>query len=437
MKNIDKCNPCSKSDTNFHELPNVLTSVVDSIIVPYPPISALDVDASTLKFTVPGNTDTHIDLSEIYLYLKGSITDLAGADLAANAEVAPVNNFFYSLWSNVEISINGKQVTQPNSLMPYVAYFQNLLNYGQEAKNGHLQSILWYEDTAGYMNDKAVANKGYTARKTIVSNSKDFEMYGKVISDVTNQNKLLINGCEVSFVFHRARNTFCIMNLTTPFAEHKYVIKEATLFVRREKPSPSDMLKYMSDLERGPALYPLLKTDIRLYTISPNITSKEINGICTGAIPNTLICALTENEGLTGSMKLNPFNFAHHDVSSLTVVIGGRTYPTKLFNLDFTNNLYMRAYVQLFNGLGIKYGDSGIGINYDAFAKGYAIYIFDLSISQACNCSEYIEPVRESDLSIQIIFRTQPNKALSLIVYTETDAMMEINKDRQVYLDYS
>ena len=219
--------------------------------------------------------------------------------------------------------------------------------------------------------------------------------------------------------------------------DHKFVITECALYVRRVKPSPETLLTDASELESNPALYPLSKSDIKLYTIPANVMSKEINGVTTGGLPTRVTIGLVLNEGLTGSLKHNPYAFMHYNVRSISLTAGGRQYPSKLMNLDYGNKIYMRAYAMLYEGLSTYYGDSGIGIPFEDFPNGYCLYVFDMTVSQSSNCADIIENVRETDLNIQIIFDQAPSSALSCVVYTETPALMEINKDRNVYVDYT
>jgi ribonucleoside-diphosphate reductase beta chain len=175
-----------------------------------------------------------------------------------------------------------------------------------------------------------------------------------------------------------------------------------------------------------------------LHTIPKEISFKEITAVTSGRVPNRMIIGLTENAGLVGDYKINPWNFENANVRSISLTIGGRQYPSKPFSLDYPNNLYMRAYMQMYEGLGIMFGDAGVDITYEDFKNGYCLYVFDLTSSETANCGpSVIEPSREADVNIQFTFSTPTSKAYSCVVYTETPALMEINKDRNVYMEYT
>src|SRR5579862_4959079 len=274
MKHLEKCDPCSKSEMDFHSMPKLVTSVSDSMIVAYPPVSALDVDTNVIKFNLSGSSDTYFDIGTTYLYIRGQLKTGTGANEIATSKACPVNLFSYALFSSSEMSINGKQVTQPNAHHPYIPYFQFLFNYGAETKTTQFRSILWSKDSAGLFDSDdthasdTMRNKGWITRYNIAKESKVFEMYAPVINDVCNQSKLIINGCDISFIFHRSRPQFCIMDTAAVPSEHKFVILDCQLYTRLVKPSATTLLDDENALKVSPCLYPLIKTDIRLHTIA-------------------------------------------------------------------------------------------------------------------------------------------------------------------------
>ena len=77
--------------------------------------------------------DDYLDIANTYL----SIT-AAGADIDSAAAVVPVNNWLHSLFSQVDVYLNGTLVTPLSNTYAYRAYIKKLLNYGIEAKKSQL-----------------------------------------------------------------------------------------------------------------------------------------------------------------------------------------------------------------------------------------------------------------------------------------------------------
>ncbi len=67
-------------------------------------------------------------------------------------KIVPINNLTHSLFKRVDLSIgtgfNKKLVEIGSSHYAYKAYLLNLHNYGSEAKEGWLQSGMFYNDDA-------------------------------------------------------------------------------------------------------------------------------------------------------------------------------------------------------------------------------------------------------------------------------------------------
>ena len=119
------------------------------------------------------------------LYVKTKITANDGTNLAADAAVGPANLFLHSLFSQVDISLNGTLVTPSTNTYPYRAMFETLLSYGEDSKKSQLTSALFYKDAAGRMDtvtfaDAAAVNEGLAKRRTLARQSREFDMMGRL-----------------------------------------------------------------------------------------------------------------------------------------------------------------------------------------------------------------------------------------------------------------
>jgi len=69
------------------------------------------------------------------LYVQAKITKQDDGILDDDARVGPVNLFLHSLFSQVDISLNGTQVTASTNKYPYRAMLETLLRYCDDAKS--------------------------------------------------------------------------------------------------------------------------------------------------------------------------------------------------------------------------------------------------------------------------------------------------------------
>jgi hypothetical protein len=109
--------------------------------VEYQPLASIDSD-SPIEFYVSSKGDEYIDYITLY-YVKVKIrknnADGTFKDLEENEKVGPINNWLHSLYSQIDLSLNGEQVTSSTGDYHYKAYLQTLLTYGEDAKKVSLR----------------------------------------------------------------------------------------------------------------------------------------------------------------------------------------------------------------------------------------------------------------------------------------------------------
>ncbi|CAC5423992.1 unnamed protein product [Mytilus coruscus] len=84
----------------------------------------------------------YVDLKRSKLYVKAKLVKGDGSSLTENEYVGPINLFLQSMFSQVEVTMQGKLVSSTTNHYPYKAMIQTLLSYGSESKppNSHLSS---------------------------------------------------------------------------------------------------------------------------------------------------------------------------------------------------------------------------------------------------------------------------------------------------------
>src|SRR5579871_3449204 len=95
------------------------------------PVTGLQ-DENPIEFNIQGLPNTYTDLNDTKLELKlkiikGADTDLADGDLAG-----VVNNFFHSLFKNIEVKIGNSTITDSNPFYPYISYLKKIIGCSGE-----------------------------------------------------------------------------------------------------------------------------------------------------------------------------------------------------------------------------------------------------------------------------------------------------------------
>ena len=145
---------CEKSEVDLFSVPPTQLSLEKGRWIDYRPLSSVQNDDSAITFTVSG-TDKYLDLSKTILVVEGTIRTGTDSDLSGGGQssVAPVNNFLHSLFKQVDVYLNGKQVTLAMGTYAYRSYIETLLNYDELAKKSQLSSALYFKDTPGEMDN--------------------------------------------------------------------------------------------------------------------------------------------------------------------------------------------------------------------------------------------------------------------------------------------
>ena len=194
------------SELDLFAVPPTQTSIEDGRWVEHQPVTSLD-SGGPIEFGIPGTGDAYLDLANTYLLIRAKVVRGVGTDLAADAPVAPVNNWLHSLFSQVDVYINDTLVTPSSNTYPFRAYVNTVLSHGDEAKNTQLTSELWYKDTAGHMYATTVdgGNTGLVERRRYTAENRIVEMMGRLHVDLFLQDRFLLNGVSVNIQAYVAK----------------------------------------------------------------------------------------------------------------------------------------------------------------------------------------------------------------------------------------
>ena len=123
--------------------------------------------------------------------------------------------FLHSFFSQVDILLNSTLIAASTNTYPYKALLETLLSYRVDAKKTQLTSALFYQDKPGRMDsvDFAVdaVNEGLAKRRTLVLESRTFDMMGRLHAAMFFQDRYLLNEVGVKIKLVRSKDLFCLM----------------------------------------------------------------------------------------------------------------------------------------------------------------------------------------------------------------------------------
>ena len=422
------------SQLDLFSVPPSQTSLEEGSFTEYHPVSVLT-STGPIEFTISAENSNYIDLANSFLYVRANVTTAAGADLAKNVEIAPECNFLHTLWTQVDVYLNGSLVTQSNNNYPYRAYIENLLSFGQDAKNSQLSALLWHRNTSEHFDTRGATNLGYTKRKALAAESKKMDMMGKLHLDLFFQNRYLLNGVEVRLQLIRSNDLFCLHGNANQ-ADNKVSLKEVTLFVRKVKPNPAVQLAHVKALQHGTAKYPLRRVEVKSFTVPTGNRSITKENLFLGQLPTRMVVGVVDNDAYNGVITKSPFNFKHNSINFMTIYRDGVQIPSKPLQPDFTNDRFVRSYVRLFTQTGQYYRDTGNVISREQYKEVCALFAFDLT-PQMDSSEVGFELIKHGNIRIEIHFAIATARTLTVIVFAEHDNLLEIDQDRNVAFDYT
>ena len=88
----------------------------------------------------------------------------------------------------------------------------------------------------------------------------------------------------------------------------------------------------------------------------------------------------------------------------------------------------------LFEGTGMLHDNRGQGINRDNYKEGYALYAFDLTPDMAEG--SHVDPIKHGTVRMDIHFKEQLPETVNVIVYSEYDNLIQIDRARNIVVDY-
>lgn len=439
---------CLKSELALFDLPPTQTSVEETRLEEFNPLTSLD-RSGPVHFKVQVGDDSYIDPNEVYLYLKARILDGDGNPLTEkdsdgkineSSKVFPVNNFIGSCFRDVEVYLNNVPVGGNTGLYPYRSYLTSLLSYSREVKDTVLKCGMYSEDT-GFMDctepestDKTKSNSGANYRFNQTKYSKSFEAVGRISSELFDQKILLLSKIAMVVKLTRQDQNFVLMSKVAT-SKYRIVLDEAKLRVTVKKIAPHVREAHENRLLTTNAKYPMKRSQLLFFSRAGGISDLSEPNVVNGTLPTRMTIGLIETDAFNGHIQKNPFNFQHFDISQFSVRKNGQEIPFEplFFNFsDGKNRQTVLGYFNMMQSLGFLNRNKSNGIDpHSMYASGYTLYSVNLT-SDMTNTGSHFNLQQTGNLQLILKLRQSTTKAVTILTYLEFDSVLEIDKDRNV-----
>ncbi len=371
------------SELNLFEQPQYQTSLTGEYEWDTYPIAALPATgtgASPIEFHIRGSDNTFFDLNNSKVEIKLHVTKPDGAATAAK-DVAHANLLLHSLFSTVELEVGGKIVTDPNTLYPYRAYLETLINMPHETLTTRLICEGWNKDTAGKLNlsdPEGSANTALVQRGTALEAKATQVLIGRPHLDLFHQEKIIPPNVDIKLRFYPSKPEFVLMAKTVDVA-YKYVITRARFYVRAKTVSPSLLLAHAQLLKETNYRIGFNKISAKVITIPNGVSNLEHDNLYTGTLPDHIVMALVPNANMSGSFITNPFELENANLTYLAMKVNGELVPRIPLTPDFATKDYIREYLKTLEALNMDIGPTCWDLTPDDWASGFTIWSFKIT----------------------------------------------------------
>ena len=118
----------------------------------------------------------------------------------------------------------------------------------------------------------------------------------------------------------------------------------------------------------------------------------------------------------------NPFNFQHFNLQEIALYLDGQQqHAIRPIQPNFAAGQYIRAYNTIFAGTGKLGADEGLFIDREDYRSGY---------------DDHFSLVRQGSVRLALKFRQALGSTVSVVAYAEFENVIEIDRDRNVVLDF-
>ncbi|XP_057675664.1 uncharacterized protein F54H12.2-like [Corythoichthys intestinalis] len=398
------------------------------------PISALTEDGP-IEFFVPGDGSKYLDLADTLLQLQLQVTNADGSRLPAAEKVGLINYPLNTIFSQVDVTLADRLISQSSSTHPYRSMIEALLNFSDASLKSQFTAGMFFKDKSGQMDTTDLTgdavNEGLVNRAQRVAGSRSFYVIGPLHADIFFCERLLLNNVDLRVKLIKANNDFCFISPAN--SDHKLKILSASLFVKRVAVSPAVSLGHEAALRKENALYPLSRINVKTYSIPQQSRTCQQDNLFLGPMPRYVVVGLVAHTAFTGRRESNPFNFANYNMEYLALTQEGRQIPSKPFQPQFSERNAAREFYNLFTSTGRHLKDLPLCIDHEDFMDGYALYVFNLSANDDTSA---LSTVSNGSVRLEMRFKAPLPHTVTLIVYACYDSILEIDSKRQVLVDY-
>ena len=413
-------NPVTHSALDFFERPSVLINYegsFDQEVFPH-----VGCRGPQLYFFVTSDNKNCLDLKRICLGLDVKLYNPDGKDAATPDNLLFSNNTLHSLFSQVELFLNGKLISSSNNNYHHATSVETELTTDPVSKR------TWtvcqgYRYQPNKEENLKVKNK--IMKKFADDGTCPLYLYGAPYVDFLDFERLLMPGVTLHLRLYRSPNLCALETLTDLDADavksldknpSVVVIEKASLFVNKIVLSDTVKLSIERALTKSCAVYPYIENSTKSFIIKSGQTCfvKE-NIFGTEPIRRITMCMVRNRFSRGTTTASTPFSYEKFDLQKVEL-LRGNGLPIAGTPLDTSNDT--RLFYNTMTALGFERG--GNGITLEDYQDNYFYLVFDLISTREASKSLTLFPeLTGAGLTLKLSFSKALPEAVELFLIGE------------------
>ncbi len=423
------------SELNLFEQPTYQTSLTDEFEWDTYPIAALPANGNSsapIEFTIRGGDNTFFDLNNSKLEVKLLVTKPNG-DPTGATDVGPANLLLHSLFNSVEMEVGGKLVTDPNTIYPYRAFIETLVNIPAETMKTRMLCEGWTKDLQGTLADPnpGQTNTGLKTRAATLQAKAQRVLIGRPHLDLFHQEKLIPPNVDIKLRFIPSKPEFVLIAKNEDVA-YKFQIISARMFMRAKIVSPSLLLAHAQLLRETNYRIGYNKVSSKVVTIQSGVSNYEHDNLYMGTLPDQIIMGLVPNANMSGTYGTNPFDFKNAKITHLALKVNGETVPRIPLHPDFAKSDYIREYVKVLEALNMDIGPFCWDLTPEEWANGYTIWAFKITPGPIGSVRSV---PRTGTIRLEAKFGGATDAILNLVLLSQKPAEIQFDQFKNVIVN--
>jgi hypothetical protein len=383
-----------------------------------------------IEFSIPSFNNSLICLNSVEVYTKCKIVQKDDTNLAANLSsaddfVSTINSLSSSLFSDINIDVNGTVIDTQNGLYAFNGHVNNILSDHDRRTRNYPTTRLYSEEAAATVDSTTSADA--KTRGAYFANGGTVQLIHNLDISIFQNERCLPPDTKVNLKFFPNKGSFVILSKKAD--GYRIAITEMYLIVKYLKCEPNIYLNILERMNHESYSLSFIKQNVTSHLIPANISDTYLPNIIRGPLPALILFTFTDNNFY--NYLSSPLNFKPYDLNGFSFQVNSEILPSVAPKFSFKNANDHEMHHYVMKSLGINNTKNIIDL--DRFRDGFFLASLNLNDDSLKNAHTY--PQKNGIVNLSLSFEAPTPNALSLLIWTFYPAYLKIDKSGDVKIE--